>query len=270
MRRRFFKTPVSAIVLLLTAIFLLSPAFPVCDVISPPTPTPKKMVIPRNTWSDYRHKARIDPKTGQVYMGSYDKNQKLVGESARGKAALVENDGKMYWYTDPGLIDGGPVKVRAEGEAAEIPGTLDGRLFLDEGHPKSQWHAVLTQPPTTQAVYLFFCPPGQTKPQTHVLVFAKGSLVSSEEAEAAAKEGQFPGLTKAYAAPKPFQKAYKPSNFTFQWSADGASVAVVRNGKPLAMIVNKAEGLGYTVSLGKEGSYGKPWDQDLYVATFGK
>jgi hypothetical protein len=99
--------------------------------------------------------------------------------------------------------------------------------------------------------------------------FARSRLGTTEEFRAHTEKGQAPPLAKDYASKEAILSAAKSREFRFQWTADGQSVALLRNNSPIAMILADAK-RGFSRAVGKSGPYGDPWDQAKYERVFGK
>jgi len=61
----------------------------------------------------------------------------------------------------------------------------------------------------------------------------------------------------------------KASEFKFKWSADGDSVAVLRDGQPLAFATIK-ERFGYSRAVSITSPLANAWDQARYISLFGQ
>jgi hypothetical protein len=57
------------------------------------------------------------------------------------------------------------------------------------------------------------------------------------------------------------------ASFTFRWSGDGRSVALVVRDQPIAFILHD-EAVGYGRNISKEGPMGSPWEEAKYESAF--
>ncbi len=143
----------------------------------------------------------------------------------------------------------------------------DKGIFRDSKHPVSKRFSILNEENGT--VWLYLTSADQPNPEKAVAVFARSSLATTEEFHAYAEKGESPPLAKDYASKEAILSAAKSREFRFKWTADGQSVALVRNNSPIAMILAEAEH-GFSKAVAKSGPYGDPWDQAAYERAFGK
>jgi hypothetical protein len=76
-----------------------------------------------------------------------------------------------------------------------------------------------------------------------------------------------PPAAAGYAGPTARLLTPMQSNWTFVWSSDGESVALLRDGEPHAFIL-AGQKAGHCRLLIQDGGWGKVWDQGLFEATF--
>ncbi|GAB2894886.1 hypothetical protein GCM10027180_25930 [Microbulbifer echini] len=81
------------------------------------------------------------------------------------------------------------------------------------------------------------------------------------------KDGGTPILTKSVASESAVLNNIGDSELSIKWSKDGHSVAVFYKNEAIAFIAGK-EKSSYSKALSKESFFGKPWDQNVYRATF--
>lgn len=81
------------------------------------------------------------------------------------------------------------------------------------------------------------------------------------------KNGDTPILTKSIASESAVITSIGEAELSFKWSQDGHSVAVVYKNDVIAFI-SGTEKNSYSKALLKESFFGKPWDQNVYQATF--
>lgn len=139
-------------------------------------------------------------------------------------------------------------------------------IFLDEQHPASGRFAVFEV--EGPSAWLYLSAPGDSRPEKDIFAFSTGLLVTLEKAMEIAHTGNPPPLAAKHASEQAVIADARPEEFFFRWSGDGESVALLRQGEPLAMIVANSE-RGYSKALGFPGFYGQPWEQGHYDTIFG-
>jgi hypothetical protein len=143
----------------------------------------------------------------------------------------------------------------------------DDGLFLAETNPTSHRSAVLEE--KKGVAYLYLTKPGITQPAGDVVVYSTGHLGTSDEALKVGQEGGPPPLTSEAASAEAIVKGAAEKDFAFRWKQKGDGVVLLRNGKPIAMVVLvDGKPLGYSRALEKQGFYGHPWDQKLFESHF--
>jgi hypothetical protein len=138
-------------------------------------------------------------------------------------------------------------------------------LFVEAQHPQSKRHAVLEE--NAGSVYLYLTTPGEPRPERDIIVFSTQPLVSEKVALARAEAGDPPPLAKEYASDNAILNGVKLDQLALTWSKDGQAVAIIRAGKPLAMVL-MGKKRGYSKALRRSGFYGEPWDEALFTKTF--
>ena len=141
----------------------------------------------------------------------------------------------------------------------------DEGVFLEWRHEYSRRIAMLEVDSASAWLYLYY--PDERRPEKDVFAYSVGLLVTTERAREVAKAGTQPPLASEYASPSAVLSDAKPEEFSLRWSTDGESVALIIEGRPLAMIVSGGK-RGYSAALGKSGPFGEPWYEELYRATF--
>ena len=142
----------------------------------------------------------------------------------------------------------------------------DDEIFLDSKHAKSHRFAILEEKNGTAWLYLTAA--DKPKPEKDVVVFARSRLATLNDVRAVAKKGQPPPLAKDYASKDALIRKPQGDEFTFLWSKDGQSVAVIHRGLPIAMILSNSK-RGFAKAISKSGPFGEPWDQSAYERAFG-
>jgi hypothetical protein len=140
-------------------------------------------------------------------------------------------------------------------------------IFLNSEHPVSKRTAIFED--DGGAAYLYLTVPREMRPDGDVVVYCTGVLASKADALKAAQSGLPPPLTADAASPEAVVRDAAPTDFSFKWTADGSGVALVRKGKPVAMLLSgPTKTRGYSRALAREGFFGKPWDQAVYSSSF--
>lgn len=145
-------------------------------------------------------------------------------------------------------------------------GDEDTGIFLEHQHATTRRLVVLEA--DDRCAWLYLTGPGVRKPEKDAFAYTPGPLTDSDRARAEAKDGLPPSLAADYASGRATIEGARSEDFTFRWSADGRSVALLRRGEPIAMIVSDSK-RGYSKALSRSGPYGEPWDQPTYDKVFG-
>jgi hypothetical protein len=78
-----------------------------------------------------------------------------------------------------------------------------------------------------------------------------------------------PPAAEGFAGPEAVCLDPSACHWELRWSADGESVAVLRDGVPLALIA-RAGRPGYSRLLAKSGPWGSVWEEAIYAAVMGE
>lgn len=140
----------------------------------------------------------------------------------------------------------------------------DENLFLGIKHQASRRLAVLDDDGTS--AWLYVTEPDSRKPAADAWVYNRIAAPPAEAIES--YRGGPPPAAQGFAGES--ARCEDPSShaWSFVWSPDGESVAVARDGEPVAFIV-AGQKYGYSRNLAKEGPWGRPWSEELYLTTFG-
>ncbi len=139
-------------------------------------------------------------------------------------------------------------------------------LFLEDQHPDSRRYAIFET--NDNGGWLYLTAPDEGRPEADALVFSSGYLCTIEEAQQAAESGEAPPLAEPFASDEAILELANPDALALAWSEDGESIAVLYGERPLAMIVDGPR-RSYSRAIGLKGPYGLPWDDEVYLATFG-
>lgn len=77
-----------------------------------------------------------------------------------------------------------------------------------------------------------------------------------------------PPAAEGFAGPGAYVSNLPADGWEIHWSEDGESVALLREGEPMTMIVGPGHET-YSRHLLKEGGWGRPWSATVYHRTFG-
>ena len=140
-------------------------------------------------------------------------------------------------------------------------------IFLESQSPVSKRYAVLED--NGKIAFLYLTEPGTPKPVKDAVVYIRVPPVEAVDWERIKKSGETPLLRKDLASPTAVIKNPKASEFKFKWSADGDSVAVLRDGQPLAFATIK-ERFGFSRAVSITSPLANAWDQARYTSLFGQ
>lgn len=140
-------------------------------------------------------------------------------------------------------------------------------IFLQVQSPVSWRYAVLDD--DGRMAFLYLTEPGVLKPVKDAVVYTRMPPIESVDWEHIQKTGETPLLRSDIASSRAIIQDSRAGEFTFKWSADGHSVAVLRNAEPLAFVAI-AERLGYSKAVATPSSLANAWNQELYDSLFGK
>lgn len=140
-------------------------------------------------------------------------------------------------------------------------------LFLQSRNPVSNRLAVFED--DARVAYLYLTRPGTPQPERDAIAYMRIQPISRAEWEAAKKSRGTPMLLKDLASPAAVIEKPVEREFSFKWSPDGNSVAILRNGAPLAF-ASMAEKFGYSKAVSKTSPLANAWDQARYDALFPK
>jgi len=141
----------------------------------------------------------------------------------------------------------------------------DKGLFLSWQHTVSKRTAILEQ--LDGMVWLYLTAPATNKPERDCPVFSTVPLADKVDWAAVRQSGAPPPLSKDVASSEALVARPVAGEFEAVWSSDGQSVALLRSGRFIAMIVAGVE-RGHSRALTVEVPLGLPFDEALANATF--
>ena len=139
----------------------------------------------------------------------------------------------------------------------------DENLFLEHQHASSRRFAVLEDDGTS--AWLYLTEPDSRKPSGDAWVYNR--IAAPPAKEIPSYRGGPPPAAQGYASDAALCHAPTQHAWSFLWSSDGESVAVLMDDQPVACIVAGTKG-GYSRELVKDGPWGHPWSDKVYAATF--
>jgi hypothetical protein len=139
----------------------------------------------------------------------------------------------------------------------------DENLFLEHKHSSSRRIGVLEDDATS--AWLYLTEPDSRKPSGDAWVYNRIAAPPMDAIKS--YRGGPPPAAEGFAKDSDIVDAPTKHEWTFVWSNDGESVAVLMDGEPMASIVAGNKG-GHSRRLLKEGPWGHPWSEKLYQKTF--
>lgn len=115
--------------------------------------------------------------------------------------------------------------------------------------------------------FLYLTEPRASRPARDAVVYCRRPPEENGSLDEFDKRGAPPGLTAKLASASAVIEEPKKTEFTFQWSTDGESVAVLRNGIPIAMATSW-ERIGYSKAVVVASSVANPWSESRFHALF--
>lgn len=139
----------------------------------------------------------------------------------------------------------------------------DEDLFLQDQHPASGRCAILDDDGTS--AWLYLRETNSVKPIADAWVYNR--IVAPSATEIQSYRGRPPPAVQGYASEAALCPVPAMHEWSFLWSSDGESVAVLKNGEAVAFIVAGTRG-GYSRELIQDGPWGHPWSEETFRATF--
>lgn len=139
-------------------------------------------------------------------------------------------------------------------------------IFIESQSPVSSRYAVLED--DGKVAFLYLTEVGVPKPTRHVFVYSRIQPVDRVDWERVRESGETPLLRKDVASPSAVIETPRAAEFSFRWAQDGESVAVLRNGLPLAFATSK-EPFGYSRAVSVNSPLANAWNKERYASLFG-
>jgi hypothetical protein len=140
-------------------------------------------------------------------------------------------------------------------------------IFLQSQSPVSKRLAVLED--NGKVAFLYLTEPSTPRPVRDAIVYMRVQPIEAVDWERIKRTGDTPLLRRDWASPSAVIKNPKAPEFTFKWSTDGESVAVLRNGQPLAFASEK-DRYGYSRAVTVTNPLANAWDEARYTTLFGR
>jgi hypothetical protein len=139
------------------------------------------------------------------------------------------------------------------------------RLFLGEKHPVSGRRGTFEDDGTS--AWLYLSEPDSPRVIADAWVFNR--VAPPPVSRVASYRPGPPPAAEGYAGPGALCAVPAAHEWSLLWSADGESVAVLRDGVALALIA-RAGRPGYSRLLAKSGPWGLVWDEELFREVTGE
>jgi hypothetical protein len=142
---------------------------------------------------------------------------------------------------------------------------MNEHLFLGEQHPVSRRRGTFEDDGTSAWLYL-------SEPRTHRVVadaWAYNRVPPPPVSQVESYRPSPPPAAEGYAGPEALCLDPTAFGWGLRWSADGESVAVLRDGVAMALIA-RAGRPGYSRLLAKTGPWGAVWDEQVFREVMGE
>lgn len=132
-------------------------------------------------------------------------------------------------------------------------------IFIHSHNAVSDRLAILDD--DRRVAYLYLTKPGTQKPEKDAIAYSRVAPVTKLDWAEAAKTGGTPLLSQELASTSAVISDPIAGEFSFRWSRDGQSVALLRNGVPIAF-ASASEQFGYSKAVAKSSPLANAWSQD--------
>lgn len=129
----------------------------------------------------------------------------------------------------------------------------NGRWAIFESNSSSAW--------------LYMTEPNSQKPSADAFVYSLVTPVTKEEAKAMMERGDTPVIVDSYSNDQTVKTGIEEKDIKIRWDAKGRSVVVFISGAPVT-ILKVGDRQGYSKGLGKDGFFGKPWNESVYEENY--
>lgn len=139
-------------------------------------------------------------------------------------------------------------------------------LFLHSHSSVSDRFAILDE--TDQVAFLYLSKKGSQQPMRDAIAYMRVQPPKEVDWKAMAQNGNPPILSEEFASSKSVISNADEGSFSFEWSADGNSAALLFQGQPIAL-VTETEKLGLSKAVEKPNKLTSPWQEEVYRKLFG-
>lgn len=136
-------------------------------------------------------------------------------------------------------------------------------LFLDSQHSDSHRFAVFEDDGTS--AWLYITEPNTQKPSADAWVYNRIAAPPAKDVKTF--RGGPPPAAIGYASDTALCQSPHSHEWSIKWAADGESVAVIKDGVPVACIVGDPKA-SYSRELIKDGPWGRTWSTSEYDRVF--
>lgn len=138
-------------------------------------------------------------------------------------------------------------------------------IFIHSHNDLSDRFAILDE--QSESAVLYLSEKGTQKPIKDAFAYMRIEPVDFDSWKSRMENGEPPVLHKELASDNALIKNTKESDFSFVWSSDGNSVALLYQKKPITFI-SITEEYGFSKSVVKDSPIVNLWNQELYGSLF--
>jgi hypothetical protein len=139
-------------------------------------------------------------------------------------------------------------------------------LLLQSQHQLSRRYAILED--DGRMAFLYLTERGERMPVRDAVVYTRVPLAKAQD-WARVKRGAPPELSLDIASPSAVVPLPRASEFSFRWSPDGESVAILRKGSPVAMASMRHK-IGHSKAVYVPSPLAHPWDARAFTTLFNR
>lgn len=110
--------------------------------------------------------------------------------------------------------------------------------------------------------------PESERPERDAIAYMRRPPPEKVDLKARLSAGLAPILSASEASPQSVIETPNESDFTFRWSSDGHSVALVYRGEPMAL-VSEREKRGYSKAVAATSALANPWNNSVFAKLIG-
>lgn len=140
-------------------------------------------------------------------------------------------------------------------------------IFISSYNDASDRFAVFED--NEKVAFLYLTEVGSQKPIKVAIAYTRVPPVEKIDWEKIKETGDTPLLEKDLASAEALIPSPLEKEFSFKWSTDGNTVALLRNGAPICF-TSANDKLGYSRAVSKSSNLANSWDQKAYEHLFSK